>query len=40
MTEKPERTSRQVWTLGFKILTIQVITLILLWMLEARFAGG
>jgi hypothetical protein len=38
--EPVERSSRQVWTLGVKILAIQVITLILLWVLEARFAGG
>jgi hypothetical protein len=39
-SEPVERTSRQVWALGVKILAIQVVTMILLWVLEARFAGG
>jgi hypothetical protein len=38
--EPPERSSRQVWALGARILAIQVATMILLWVLEARFAGG
>jgi hypothetical protein len=38
--EPPERTSRQVWVLGVKILVIQVVTLILLWVIEAVYAGG
>jgi hypothetical protein len=40
MTEKPERTSGQVWSLGVKVLAVQVVTLILLWWLQATFAGG
>jgi hypothetical protein len=38
--EPVERTSRQVWSLGVKILVIQVVTLVLLWVIEAVYAGG
>jgi hypothetical protein len=38
--EPAERTSRQVWVLGAKILVIQVVTLIALWVIEAVYAGG
>jgi hypothetical protein len=40
MTESPERTSGQVWRLGTKILAVQVVTILLLWWLQATFAGG
>jgi hypothetical protein len=38
--EPAEGSSRQVWALGVKILAIQVVSMILLWVLEARYAGG
>jgi hypothetical protein len=38
--EPPERSSRQVWTLGVRVLLVQVITLLALWMLQAVFASG
>jgi hypothetical protein len=37
--EPPERTVRQVWRLGAKILVIQVATMLLLWWLQAAFTG-
>jgi hypothetical protein len=40
MTEPTERTSSQVWGLGTRVLLVQVITLIGLWLLQALFAGG
>jgi hypothetical protein len=40
MTEPPERSSRQVWSLGIRVMTVQVITLIALWILQALFASG
>jgi hypothetical protein len=40
MSDAPERTSRQVWRLGIKILAVQVVTILLLWWLQATFAGG
>jgi hypothetical protein len=40
MTEPPERTSTQVWGLGTRVLFVQVVTLIGLWLLQALFASG
>jgi hypothetical protein len=40
VTERPERTSREVWILGVKVLAVQVVTLVLLWWAQATFAGG
>jgi hypothetical protein len=37
--DPPERTTRQVWRLGAKILAIQIATMLLLWWLQAAFTG-
>jgi hypothetical protein len=40
MTEPTERTTTQVWGLGTRVLLVQVVTLIALWILQALFGGG
>jgi hypothetical protein len=40
MSDAPERSSAQVWALGVRVLLVQVVTLALLWALEALFVGG
>jgi hypothetical protein len=36
----PERSSRQVWTLGVRVILVQVATLMALWIVQALFASG
>jgi hypothetical protein len=40
MTEPTERSSRQVWTLGIRVMAVQAITLLALWILQALYASG
>lgn len=40
ITEPPERSSGRVWGLGVRVILVQVVALILLWVLQAVFAGG
>jgi hypothetical protein len=40
MTEPTERTSTQVWSLGTRVLLVQVVTLLALWLLQSLFGGG
>lgn len=36
--DPPERTSRQVWALGVRVMIVQVVTLLALWLIQATFA--
>jgi hypothetical protein len=36
----PEPDAGRVRALGIRVMLVQVITLIALWLLQARFAGG
>jgi hypothetical protein len=36
----PERSSGQVWRLGARVMLVQVVTLVLLWVVQAMFATG
>jgi hypothetical protein len=36
----PERTSSQVWRLGIRVLAVQVVTLLALWLIQTAFAGA
>jgi hypothetical protein len=38
--QPPERSSGQVWRLGVRVMAVQVVALILLWVIQAVFAGG
>ena len=40
MTDATERSSAQVWSLGVRVLAVQVVTLVALWLLQVVFAGG
>jgi hypothetical protein len=40
VTAPTERTSGQVWRLGAWVILVQIVTLILLWVMQAVFAGG
>jgi hypothetical protein len=40
VAEPPERSSAQVWRLGVKVVLVQVVALLLLWVIQAVFAGG
>jgi hypothetical protein len=39
LTDPPERSSSQVWRLGVWVILVQVGTMILLWVMQAAFAG-
>jgi hypothetical protein len=39
ITDPPERSSSQVWRLGVWVILVQTVTLILLWVMQAVFAG-
>jgi hypothetical protein len=39
-TEPPERSPGQVWRLGARVVLVQVVTLVLLWLVQATFAAG
>lgn len=38
--EPPERTSGQVWRLGVKVVLVQVLALVLLWVIQTVYAGS
>ncbi len=38
--EPPERSPGQVWALGVRVMLVQVVALILLWLLQAAFGSG
>jgi hypothetical protein len=40
VTQGTERSTGHVWRLGLRVLLVQVVTLVALWVLQSMFAAG